>query len=131
MSGGGTTLRIKASCLKPIKSAPMYCGLSLAYNMAACNKLPAACPRDDWTLLFVLLSLYYYRGSRLYGHIIRSRVRVRAQSVIHSGIAILLFRFTTLSIMSRRDGPRALFRRTGVMDGSESMYYKGRLSECL
>lgn len=129
MSGGRTTLRIKASCLKPIKSAPMYCGLSLAYNMAACNKLPAACPRDDWALLFVLLSLYYYRGSRLYGHIIRRPPR--AQSVIHPSIAILFFRFTTLSIMSRRDGPRALFRRTGVMDGSESMYYKGRLSECL
>lgn len=30
--------------------------------MPASNKLPVACLRDDWALLFVLLSLYYYRG---------------------------------------------------------------------
>lgn len=94
----------------------MYCGgpLSLAYNMAACNKLPAACPQDDWVLLFVLLSLYYYRRACLYGHIkaanargpAKQRACVRAPRVIQlNRLTVLPYpsccHFTTLSIIRR------------------------------
>lgn len=90
---------------------------SHAYNMAACNKLPAACPQDDWALLFVLLSLYYYPRAAFMAILRRRRMRAHVQS----GLACLpssLSRFYHSINYKPRMNPRAFFSNRAT-HGSE------------
>lgn len=93
--------------------------------MPASNKLPVACLRDDWALLFVLLSLYYYRGFAFIAVLRPERARGRSSGGLPTRVRargpasdsfLPIVRgtrplFTTLSIIARQ-WTRAEFLKT-------------------